>query len=285
MHRKLPFKALKQRNFPMNISFQSAYQLQDFAKKFLYRYFFNVQTKKPDQFPNLCLEYLFLTGLTLSTLSICEDELLYMWCLTTLYATKLVFPVKPVLTHLTNPEFSPDLLWTLLEWNSPLTWWRKQLQNLCTFHGLDRMPEHEANIWTTVFIVHRPYFQHLKTRHGIWMENLPSSMIHRSPPVSKPISWNLNNVPPPATNIHHTSIGPSHTLEIIPKTQGYSGFKFKSSRNPCHRTTSWLHQRLIPRRSGPMGRFSVPSPYWKSPLYCHQPRLFSCIYITTHVWS
>ena len=30
----------------------------------------------------------------------------------------------------------------------------------------------------------------------------------------------LNNVPPPATNIHHTSIGPSHTLEIIPKTQG-----------------------------------------------------------------
>ena len=30
----------------------------------------------------------------------------------------------------------------------------------------------------------------------------------------------LNNVPPPATDIHHTSIGPSHTLEIIPKTQG-----------------------------------------------------------------
>ena len=29
----------------------------------------------------------------------------------------------------------------------------------------------------------------------------------------------LNNVPPPATNIHHTSIGPSHTLEIIPTTQ------------------------------------------------------------------
>ncbi|KAL9429412.1 hypothetical protein AB3S75_031259 [Citrus x aurantiifolia] len=29
----------------------------------------------------------------------------------------------------------------------------------------------------------------------------------------------LNNVQPLATNIHHTFVGPSHTLEIIPKTQ------------------------------------------------------------------
>ena len=79
MNRQLPFKALNQRNFPINISFQSAYQLQDFAKKFLYRYFFNVQTKIPDRFPNICMEHLFLTGLTLSSLSIYEDELWYMW--------------------------------------------------------------------------------------------------------------------------------------------------------------------------------------------------------------
>jgi len=127
MHRQLPFKALNQRNSPLNISFQSAYQQQDFVKKFLYRYFFNVQTKKPDRFPNLCMEHLFLTGLTLSSLSIYEDELWYMWCLTTLYATKLVFLVNRIETHLTTLEFSPDLLWTLLEWYSPLTWWRKQL--------------------------------------------------------------------------------------------------------------------------------------------------------------
>nr|AHC13200.1 polyprotein [Citrus endogenous pararetrovirus] len=35
LNRQLPFKALTQRHFPMNISFQSAYQLQDFTKKFL----------------------------------------------------------------------------------------------------------------------------------------------------------------------------------------------------------------------------------------------------------
>ena len=29
----------------------------------------------------------------------------------------------------------------------------------------------------------------------------------------------LNNVQPPNINIHHTSAGPSHTLEIVPKTQ------------------------------------------------------------------
>ena len=125
----------------MNISFHSAYQIQDFAKKFFYRYFFNVQSKKPDRFPNLCMENLFLIGLTLSCLNICDDELWYMWCHTTLYATKLVFSVKPVLRHITTHEFSPDLLWTLLEWYSQLTWWSKQLKNLCTFHRLDRMLE------------------------------------------------------------------------------------------------------------------------------------------------
>ena len=75
MNCQLPFKALNQRTFPMNIHFHSAYQIQDFAKKFLYRYFFNVQSKKPDRFPSLCMENLFLTGLTLSSLTICEDEL------------------------------------------------------------------------------------------------------------------------------------------------------------------------------------------------------------------
>ncbi|KAH9686106.1 hypothetical protein KPL70_014233 [Citrus sinensis] len=230
MNRQLPFKALNQRYFPMNISFQSAYQLQDFAKKFLYRFFFNVQTKKPDHFPNLCMEPLFLTGLTLSSLSISEDELWYMWCLTTLYATKLVFPIKPVLTHLTTPEFSPDLLWTLFEWYSPLTWWRKQLQHLCTFHGSDNMPEQEANMWTTAFIIHRPYFQHPETR-DYWTQDMayewrtyphPYTFIYDTSVTSvlKAYLMELNNVPPPATDIHHTSIGPSHTLEIIPKTQG-----------------------------------------------------------------
>ncbi|KAK9186437.1 hypothetical protein WN944_020772 [Citrus x changshan-huyou] len=177
MNRQLPFKALTQRNFPMNISFQSAYQLQDFAKKFLYRFFFNVQTKKPDRFPNLYVEHLFLTGLTLSSLSICEDELWYMWCLTALYATKLVLPIKPVLTHLTTPEFSPDLLWTLLEWPY---FQHPEMQDYCT--------QAMAYKWRT--------YPH------------PYTLIHDTSVTSvlKAYLMELNNVPSPATDIHHTSI-------------------------------------------------------------------------------
>ncbi|KAH9680173.1 hypothetical protein KPL71_026451 [Citrus sinensis] len=170
-----------------------------------------------------------IDGLTLSHLSISEDELWYMWCLTTLYATKLVFPVKPVLRHITTPEFSSDLLWTLLEWYSPLTWWRKQLQNLCTFHSLNRITEHEANMFTTVFIVHRPYFQHPETR-DFWTQDMAYEcktyphhypLIHDTSITSvlRAYLMELNNVQPPATNIHHTSVGPSHNLEIVPKTQ------------------------------------------------------------------
>ena len=92
------------------------------------------------------------------------------------------------------------------------------------------MPEQEANMWTTVFIVHRPYFQHPETR-DYWTQDMayewrtyphPYTIIHDTSItyVLKAYLMELNNVPSPATDIHHTSIRPSHTLEIIPKTQG-----------------------------------------------------------------
>ena len=131
------------------------------------------------------------------SLTICEDELWYIWCLTTLYATKLVFLVKPVLTHITTLDFSPYLLWTLLEWYSPLTWWRKH--------------------------------QHPKTR-DFWIQDMAYewktyhhayALIHDTTVTSvlKAYLMDLNNVQPPTTKIHHTYVGPSHTLEIILKTQ------------------------------------------------------------------
>ena len=88
------------------------------------------------------------------------------------------------------------------------------------------MPEHEANMFTTVFIVHHPYFQHPETR-DYWTQYMayewktyphPYPLIHDTS-VLRAYLPELNNVQPPATNIHHTSIGPSHSLEIIPKTQ------------------------------------------------------------------
>ena len=143
-----------------------------------------------------------------------------MWCLTTLYATKLVFPVKPVFRHITTPEFSSDLLWTLLEWFSPLTWWRKQLQNLCTFHILNRMPEHEANMFTTVSLFTGHIFNIQKpetSRPKTWLMNgklihilILSSMIHQSHLFFELIPWNstmFSHLPQTSTTPlldHHT---------------------------------------------------------------------------------
>ena len=92
------------------------------------------------------------------------------------------------------------------------------------------MPEQEADMFTTVFIVHRPYFQHPETR-DYWTQDMAYerctyphlyTLIHDTSvtTILKAYLIELNNVPPPATNIHHASIGPLHTLEIIPKTQG-----------------------------------------------------------------
>ncbi|KAH9686199.1 hypothetical protein KPL70_014281 [Citrus sinensis] len=145
------------------------------------------------------------------------------------FETTLITKKPIVLHHLTTPEFSPDLLWTLLEWYSPLMWWRQQLKNMCTFHELDKMLEQEADMFTTVFIVHRPYFQHPEIR-DFWTQDMayewktyphPYTLIHDPSVTSvlKSYLMELNNVQPPSTNIHHTSVGPSHTLEIVPRTQ------------------------------------------------------------------
>ncbi|KAH9698127.1 hypothetical protein KPL71_023895 [Citrus sinensis] len=64
--------------------------------------------------------------------------------------------------------------------------------------------------------------KHGTTGHRTWRMNGELTLIHDTSisSVLKAYLMELNNAPPPAINIHHTSIGPSHTLEVIPKTQG-----------------------------------------------------------------
>ena len=52
------------------------------------------------------------------------------------------------------------------------------------------MPEQEANMFTTVFIVHRPYFQHPKTR-DLWTQDM---------------AYEWKTYPYPYTLIHDTSV-------------------------------------------------------------------------------
>ncbi|KAH9697702.1 hypothetical protein KPL71_023720 [Citrus sinensis] len=186
-----------------------------------------------------------------------EDVLWYVWCLTVLYATKLILPISPTLEHLLNPDNATSLTWTLLEWFSPIPWWRKKLQQLSEIYNLQRMPTPEAQMFTSVFIIHRPYFQHPDTNlfwtqdqvyewftapHIAVIENDIQDVLHN-------YLCQLNHQPPPLKDISHTSLGPQHDLLMIPtpsaiskpKSTGiiikeekpdYTDFLFQDSQDP-----------------------------------------------------
>lgn len=131
MASSLPKTTLTRKSFPLNMPFPSPHQIQDFARKFIFWFFMNIymSSKEPMFFHP---DHLFLTGLVITQQrDITEDEIWYIWCLTVLYATKLVFPVLPLLNKLNHPELSTSLTWTLFEWFSPLPWWHKKTTTNC----------------------------------------------------------------------------------------------------------------------------------------------------------
>ncbi|KAH9668984.1 hypothetical protein KPL70_021606 [Citrus sinensis] len=216
MATSLPPEALTKKTFPFNKTFSSVFDIQEFARKALFRFFMKAYlVTDPFPFSTFHPENLFLTGLTLDpTRDTTEDVLWYTWCLTVLYATKLVLPISPTLDHLLNPDNATSLTWTLLEWFSPIPWWRKKLQQLSEIYNLDRMPAPEAQMFTSVFIIHRPYFQHPDT-HLFWtqdqvyewftaphiavIENDIQDVLHN-------YLCQLNHQPPPLKDISHTSL-------------------------------------------------------------------------------
>ncbi|KAH9686204.1 hypothetical protein KPL70_014285 [Citrus sinensis] len=124
MATSLPPKALTKKPFPFDKNFSSVFAIQEFAKKALFRFFMKTYlVTEPFSFSTFHPENLFLTGLTLDpSRETTEDVLWYIWCLTVLYATKLVLPITPTLEHLLNPDKATSLTWTLLEWFSPIPW-------------------------------------------------------------------------------------------------------------------------------------------------------------------
>ncbi|KAH9752114.1 hypothetical protein KPL71_014568 [Citrus sinensis] len=259
MATSLPPQALTKKTFPFNKTFSSVFAIQEFARKALFRFFMKAYlVTDPFPFSTFHPENLFLTGLTLDpTRETTEDVLWYIWCLTVLYATKLILPISPTLEHLLNPDNATSLTWTLLEWFSPIPWWRRKLQQLSEIYNLDRMPTPEAQMFTSVFIIHRPYFQHPDTKlfwtqdqvyewftapHIAVIENDIQDVLHN-------YLCQLNHQPPPLKDISHTSLGPQHDLLMIPtpsaiskpKSTGiiikeekpdYTDFLFQDSQDP-----------------------------------------------------
>ncbi|KAH9671210.1 hypothetical protein KPL70_017273 [Citrus sinensis] len=233
----LPSKALTQKTFPRPVqTFPSLYRLQEFAKQFLFRYYmkaFFLEENPHNQFLTFHPENLFLTGFFIpSVRDISDDELWYFWCLTALHATQLIIPLAYTVHTLNNPSKATSLLWTLLEWFSPIPQWRSQLQQLSHNHHLSTIPSHEAEKFTSVFIVHRPYFRHPET--AAFFAQPQISHYHTTPhpstldqdPMFKKALMNhllsLNHVPPPPQDIISSSIGPRHDMFIVPNPSGSS---------------------------------------------------------------
>ncbi|KAH9722952.1 hypothetical protein KPL70_006913 [Citrus sinensis] len=299
MATSLPPEALTKKTFPFNKTFSSVFAIQEFARKTLFRFFMKAYlVTDPFPFSTFHPENLFLTGLTLDPArDTTEDVLWYIWCLTVLYATKLVLPISPTLDHLLNPDNATSLTWTLLEWFSPIPWWRKKLQQLSEIYNLDRMPAPEAQMFTSVFIIHRPYFQHPDT-HLFWtqdqvyewftaphiavIENDIQDVLHN-------YLCQLNHQPPPLKDISHTSLGPQHDLLMIPtpsaiskpKSTGiiikeerpdYTDFLYQDSQDPWEDflpLSQHLHQFPQPTMDEPGP--SVPGPSTQSSKRPAQP--------------
>ncbi|KAH9732043.1 hypothetical protein KPL70_010174 [Citrus sinensis] len=299
MATSLPSEALTKKTFPFNKTFSSVFAIQEFARKALFRFFMKAYlVTDPFPFSTFHPENLFLTGLTLDpTKDTTEDVLWYTWCLTVLYATKLILPISPTLDHLLNPDNATSLTWTLLEWFSPIPWWRKKLQQLSEIYNLDRMPAPEAQMFTSVFIIHRPYFQHPDT-HLFWtqdqvyewftaphiavIENDIQDVLHN-------YLCQLNHQPPPLKDISHTSLGPQHDLLMIPtpsaiskpKSTGiiikeerpdYTDFLYQDSQDPWEDflpLSQHLHQFPQPTMDEPGP--SVPGPSTQSSKRPAQP--------------
>ncbi|KAH9698107.1 hypothetical protein KPL71_023885 [Citrus sinensis] len=134
------------------------------------------------------------------------------------------------LIRLDNSSF-PKVL-QFKEWFSPIPQWRSQLQQLTHNHHLSTIPSHEAEKFTSVFIVHRPYFRHPET--AAFFAQPQISHYHTTPhpstldqdPMFKKALMNhllsLNHVPPPPQDIISSSIGPRHEMFMVPNPSGSS---------------------------------------------------------------
>ena len=219
-----------------------------------------------------------------------------------LYATKLVFPIQSTFRHLTDPTQDHSLLWTLFEWFSPLSWWRKQLSLIVNHHHLNLLPNQEGEQFTSVFIIHRPYFQHPVTKlfrtqdQAYEWKTVPHSfpLTHDPNLVSslKNYLLELNHVQPTPTDNQHTSLGPHHELMVIPtaKTSSnnspstrilikeersdYTNILFQDSQDPWEEFTSILNPaettgapstNSVPPTDSPTRQYYANLPWWKEP--------------------
>lgn len=69
----------------------------------------------------------------------------------------VLIPTEAMYQHLMDPENHKSLIWTTLEWYSPLQWWRNQLKPVIDEVKERRLALEAINKLKSVFFLHRPY--------------------------------------------------------------------------------------------------------------------------------
>ena len=79
-------------------------------------------------------------------------------------------PAFKLRQFLSEPENHSSLLWNTLQWFSPVNWWIKELDKELSRFNIWKLEDDQLNDFISVFIVHRPYFQHPQTKL-LWTQN------------------------------------------------------------------------------------------------------------------
>ncbi|RDY13610.1 hypothetical protein CR513_01438, partial [Mucuna pruriens] len=90
---------------------------------------------------------------------LCEPTLWAIWCKIVQYYIPIALKTREAYDILMNPDKEDFLFWTLLEWFSPLQWWRDELRRIIMFEEGRRLPGEKYPPLTSIFMIHRPYFQ------------------------------------------------------------------------------------------------------------------------------
>ncbi|KAI5403927.1 hypothetical protein KIW84_051177 [Lathyrus oleraceus] len=159
MVKPLPVHASTTRNLPPGITVSSSpSQLKQYARNNLFYYMTKIiRNKLPDHTPYFPDTPFLLPILINPNVKFTKNHLWYIWCATVLYFMPVLIPTKAMYQHLMNPENHKSLIWTTLEWYSPLQWWRSQLKPVIDEVKERRLALEAINKLKSVFFLHRPY--------------------------------------------------------------------------------------------------------------------------------
>ena len=159
MVKPLPDHASTTRNLPPGITVSSSpSQLKQYARNNLFYYMTKIiRNKLPDHTPYFPDTPFLLPILINPNVKFTKNHLWYIWCATVLYYMPVLIPTEAMYQHLMDPKNHKSLIWTTLEWYSPLQWWRNQLKPVIDEVKERRLALEAINKLKSVFFLHRPY--------------------------------------------------------------------------------------------------------------------------------